>query len=813
VGPLKGTGTIQGRRIGRTADVGGRVRIGHAVGIVALLVVSVTVGAGGSAAAAKSWETTNLPAVSPGPPGSFEASPAVSCVSATSCVVVGSYEPVGVGSLSLGGGTIPMADELTGTSWSAVVLPVPAGGSEVSMSAVSCPSAASCVAVGQYSPPGGGARPLIETLSEGTWSFTTPPFPSQAYFTSLSPVPLLGAVSCLSSTSCVAVGIYPTHTGRSLSCCYRYSPLIETLSGTTWTASTAPTPPQSSDGSLSAVSCSAVVSCVAVGNVTTTGGTAPLVETLVRSKWKANTLPAPSGGSFPAPFPWNVSCAVSECTALGAYLSGGGEGGLVVEILSGGTWTPSVLPLPTGGTYGFPFTYEPQSGVSCVAPDSCVAVSTYEADGGGQEGMAAELSGGTWTATSLPSPAGGSSPVPQSTSCVGTGFCLSVGSYDSAGGQGPLAETLSGTTWTASALPLPSAVPVASLTALSCLSTSACVAVGNAYGADHAQVPFAETLSGTTWSTADLPLPAQSVANGDTRPLLQGVSCASASSCVAVGYDPGPALSEHPLAEVMSGGTWKAERLPLPGGLRNQSASLSGITCVSPASCVAVGVVGSEADALIETLTGGTWVATALSPPDGDPRIWLSSVSCSSASACVAVGAYWGSNPGFSRPVAATLTAKGWHAEKLAVPPGARSTVAFTVPMLQSVSCVSSNSCVAVGFYPRSFDDTAPLVESLTNTRWRATTASAPDGANWTLLWGLSCAAQGSCTAVGEDDGVPLVAVLVNGAWTEALVVLPDGDSGASLQAVTCMPTGLCTAAGGGTGVNGVYPVVAQNTT
>jgi hypothetical protein len=814
VGPFSNTGPSRGWRPGRSAPVGVLERVGHVVVVIALIVVTVVAVAGGLARAATSWEATNLPGIGGGPPGSFEASPAVSCVSATSCVAVGSYEPVGVSSLTLGGGTTPMADELTGTSWSAVVLPVPAGGSEVSMSAVSCSSATACVAVGEYSPPGGGERPLVETLSQGTWMFTTPPFPPQAYFASLSPVPLLGSVSCLSSTSCVAVGVYPIHTGRTLPCCYRYSPLIETLTGTTWTASTAPTPRRSSDGSLSSVSCAARGGCVAVGNVTTTTGTAPLVETLTGSRWTATTLPAPPGGSFPAPFPWSVSCVVSQCTALGADLSGGGDGGLVVETLSGGHWSPATLPLPAGGSYGFPFAYEPQSGVSCVAAGSCVAVSTYEADGGAPDGMAAELSAGTWTSVSLPSPAGGTSPFPQAASCVAPGSCVSVGSYQpGGGGEGSLSETLSGTTWTASALPLPSALPVASLTALSCTSTSTCVAVGNAYGADHAQDPFAEILSGTTWTTAALPLPAQTVASGDTRPLVQGLSCASASACVAVGYDPGPALTEHPLAEVMSGSTWKAERLPLPSGFRNQSASLSGVTCVSATSCVAVGVLGSEADALIETLTAGAWVATAVAPPDGDPRIWLSSVSCSSASSCVAVGAYWGSNPGFSRPLAATLSGKGWHVRKLAVPPGSLNTVAFTVPMLQSVSCVSSSACVAVGFYPRSFDDSAPLVEALTGTRWRATTASVPVGADWTLLWGLSCVSTGSCTAVGEDNGLPLAEVLSGGVWTAVPVITPAGDTGASLQAVTCTAAGLCTAAGGGTGVSGVYPVVAADPT
>jgi hypothetical protein len=59
----------------------------------------------------------------------------------------------------------------------------------------------------------------------------------------VSPVPILGSVSCTSSTACVAVGNFPVHHGSTLGCCYQYFPLVETLTGTTWRASTAPVPP------------------------------------------------------------------------------------------------------------------------------------------------------------------------------------------------------------------------------------------------------------------------------------------------------------------------------------------------------------------------------------------------------------------------------------------------------------------------------------------------------------------------------------------------------------------------------------------
>ncbi|MGH9016553.1 MAG: hypothetical protein ACRDY1_02280, partial [Acidimicrobiales bacterium] len=298
--------------------------------MAALTVTGVLAVGAGAAGAAGTWTATVLPPVTSGPPGTFVSSPAVSCPTTGFCLAVGSSaaEP---DSPSLGGGVLPTAVELTPAGADAVVLPLPSGGADASLSAVSCVSDAWCAAVGQYEPPGGGVGPLLETFSDGTWTASALPGVRRAYFASLSPVSLLGGIACTSSTACVAVGVYPVHTGRTLGCCYRYHPLIESLSGTTWTPSTAPTPPEGADGSLSAVSCSAPGACVAVGNVTVPTGTDPLAETLTRGHWRAATLPLPAGASLPAPYPWSVSCVAGTCTVVGAVLTTGDSAARMAE--------------------------------------------------------------------------------------------------------------------------------------------------------------------------------------------------------------------------------------------------------------------------------------------------------------------------------------------------------------------------------------------------------------------------------------------------------------------------------------------------
>ncbi|MGH9018147.1 MAG: hypothetical protein ACRDY1_10415, partial [Acidimicrobiales bacterium] len=484
---------------------------------------------------------------------------------------------------------------------------------------------------------------------------------------------------------------------------------------------------------------------------------------------------------------------------------------LMAETGSAGVWSPTLLPLPAGGSLGFPFTYGPEVGVSCMAPASCLAVGADQT-GAGEGAVAETSSDGVWSASALPAPTGGTSPAPQAVSCAGPQNCLAVGADAAgAGAEQALAETWAGGSWSASTLPVPAALPDAVLTALACPSSATCVAVGDDDGAGGAQMPVAETEQGDAWTSTVLPLPAGSVASGDADPELAGLSCPTSTACVAVGYAPGAALTEHPMVETRSGTTWRARRLPLPRGEHRQSAALAAISCVSATSCVAVGSLRSEAHGLVETLADGTWTATALAPPAGSPRRALSGVSCSTATSCVAVGAYWGTDPGLSRPLAATLAGTSWKVAALPVPGSARRNVAFTVPSLRAVSCPTAGTCVAAGFLPTGFDTTVPMVETLSAGRWRASIPPAPPAANWTLLWGVSCPGAGSCAAVGEADGAPLVEVLANGAWTPQSVALPPRATTGALLAVACGPLPPCSAAGAVAGVSGVLPLVASD--
>ena len=121
--------------------------------------------------------------------------------------------------------------------------------------------------------------------------------------------------------------------------------------------------------------------------------------------------------------------------------------------------------------------------------------------------------------------------------CPSASSCVAVGYYaDSPGHQQGLLVTGSGTSWTAAEAPLPAnaaADPDAGLGSVACPSASTCVAAGT-YEISSGQEVVLVTGSGTSWTAAEAPLPANAAASGGAT--LDSETCPSASSCVAAGF-------------------------------------------------------------------------------------------------------------------------------------------------------------------------------------------------------------------------------------------------------------------------------------
>jgi hypothetical protein len=415
----------------------------------------------------------------------------VSCATADSCVAVGNY----VDSSNTGYGLI---DTLQGGAWVPSVAPLPTGGSGSSLSQVTCPAAGSCVALGSYGDANIDGEGLIETLSDGIWTPTAAPVPAGVPSSSFSVT--LSAVSCPAAGSCVVDGEYNIFSTTP----DQVQLFVDTLSDGSWTATDVPLPSNAgpsyyASDSLQAVSCPSAGWCGASGQyIDTTGQQDGLLEILSDGTWTATEAPAP--GSTASDEEVNVDLSdlacpvVGSCEASGGYndltqppggsaLVGPGEG--ILETLSGGAWSDvSPLPLPADADT------TPSSGlnaIACPAAGSCVAVGNYTVAGNlnGGSGFVESLSGETWTPTALPLPANDDTGVAVLTglSCPAEGSCLAVGRYQADDDTTQvLTAALSGGSWTVTEGPLPSDADTsqqnAEITMVNCSTPETCAAVG-----------------------------------------------------------------------------------------------------------------------------------------------------------------------------------------------------------------------------------------------------------------------------------------------------------------------------------------------
>jgi hypothetical protein len=158
--------------------------------------------------------------------------------------------------------------------------------------------------------------------------------------------------------------------------------------------------------------------------------------------------------------------------------------------------------------------------------------------------------------------------------------------------------------------------------------------------------------------------------------------------------------------------------------------------------CVAVGNHGSGT--LVEFWNGTGW-RFVVSPNPGNYS-GLSGVSCSSDRSCVAVGNYSYGTGSAASTLSRTLI-ESWNGTAWAVVPGPGPSVAY----LYGVSCVSARSCKAVGDYRISSGLRRALVESWNGTSWSVVPGPSPSAG---YLYGVSCVSVRSCEAVGESANV-----------------------------------------------------------
>jgi hypothetical protein len=651
----------------------------------------------------------------------FSALVGVSCTSASACTAVGAYT-------NSAGTRVTLAERWDGTSWAIQPTPNVPGATDSFLEGVSCTSASACTAVGRYTIVAGTVVTLAERWDGTSWTIQPTPNPAGATFSEL-----LG-VSCASASACTAVGLYINSAGTVVT-------LAERLSGLVWAIQATPKPAGATGSELLGVSCTSTFltkACTAVGAYTNSAGTTvTLAERWNGTSWVIQPTPAPAGATLSVL--GAVSCtSASACEAAGAYITSAGTTVMLAERWDGTSWVIQPTPAPAGATSSALYA------VSCTSASACTAVGGYVNSGGDVVTLAERWDGTSWAIQSTPNPAGADSSSLEGVSCTSPSACTAVGHYvNSAGTTVTLAEAWDGTSWTIQPTPNPAGATFSGLFGVSCTSASACTAVGHYINSARALATLAERWDGTSWTIQPTPN-----GGGQTNAVLDGVSCTSASACIAVGSHPGGVT----LAERWDGTSWTIQPTPNPA---DSPGELDGVSCTSASACTAVGNTYGGCSAfsapcpLAEAWDGTSWAIQLTPTPAGAMASLLLGVSCTSASACTA-GGFYENSAGEEVTLAQAWDGASWVIQPTPIP------AASPASRLHGVSCTSANACTAVGEYTNNNIVGAPqltLAEVWDGTSWTTEPTPNPAGATLSALSGVSCTSTSACTAVGDYRG------------------------------------------------------------
>jgi hypothetical protein len=471
-----------------------------------------------------------------------------------------------------------------------------------------------------------------------------------------------------------------------------------------------------------------------------------------------------------------VACQ-SDCVAVGTAVDHAGQAVTLAEVSSATGWTTVATPNPNGAPGAGLL------GVSCPAAGWCIAVGSRARSTSRLRPLAEIFRNGRWSIAATPVPPSATFTELDGVSCTSTTACTAVGSYLSSSNLiETLAERWDGAAWTIQPTPNPPTIPnVAQLAAVSCASATSCMAVGS-FETMQTTVSFAERWNGTRWTILSTPN------HGETHDTA--VSCTSPRSCTAVGYAITRSTgTDHTVVQEWDGAAWTAPAGAMTAG--TDAASFAGVSC-GTTSCVAVGsqVSGTGGrTTLAARRSGTTWT---VEPAPAGPRALaslLTSVACPSATTCVAVG---DGQRGGNTDLALTEV---WHPNQWTLtavhnPRGAEDN------NLGSVSCSSATACTAVGSA-----DGNTLAENWDGTGWSIRrTANSPMAGAVNVLNSVTCSTATSCAAVGYAEGLPKATLVER--WDGASwVIEPSPNAGREadneLTGVSCAAPASCLAVGG----------------
>jgi hypothetical protein len=341
----------------------------------------------------------------------------------------------------------------------------------------------------------------------------------------------------------------------------------------------------------------------------------------------------------------SVACrSRTQCVAVGFKDDAYSVDTPFAVLLADGAWTlrPPQAPSRIGDSV--------LSSVTCVSPDTCIAVGRQEmpapylgAKSAGDRPLIESWDGTTWRSSPASIPPGTADAELNGISCNASS-CMAVGEYSrKSGGERALAESWDGTEWTLRLPPKPRSIDDTILQDVACVSPTSCTAVGR-FSHELNEVstsvaPLIERWDGTDWHPEHSAIPRSL----DTE--LNAVACPTSSRCIAVGFQREPGGTYSTFAEIRNGTTWTM--LPTPDPTGSPYAKFSDVACPRPDRCTAVGwsASGTNLRTLVETWDGTRWTIEPTPTPAASTSSVLTAIDCTDLTYCYAVGVYQQGSP------------------------------------------------------------------------------------------------------------------------------------------------------------------------
>ncbi len=388
--------------------------------------------------------------------------------------------------------------------------------------------------------------------------------------------------------------------------------LGERWDGSEWATQATVSPETHTELNLTDTSCTSATKCMAVGYNKYLGKV--FAESWDGSGWTIARSDL-GGGTEPA-----VSCVGLTTCFIITTSSGGTQGTTILfqsgEGKTGWNNTGNSFAAPAGATEWR------LRDISCSSETACTAVGYRYSSASGYKTLIERYDGTSWSIQESPEPSKGNGyNALASVSCPSAQYCLAVGKADSK----PFAEEWEGSKW---ALAPVGVSETGTLEDVSCGSANSCTAVGYlgwwdpSSGFEWVQSEtLIESWDGSQWTEIEAPQPSEEPLASDAR--LSAVSCTSANACLAVGAfltDEGEAgKEEKALAEIWDGSEWVTRPSAVSPAVFS---ALAGVSCTATDQCTGVGAARPEFNGTNNMVTLGEEVELPPVPStEDDPSV------------------------------------------------------------------------------------------------------------------------------------------------------------------------------------------------